>query len=244
MSHHPPMGHPPGAYAGYRVHPQGHHGSSKNPGISRGGHPHPGDSRDHKHLPRSEPQPHSKPSAPRPTSRDGHVVVPARVQIEDVCEDSAPKEPVERLKPAQWLQLLLLQASLLSSPRKQLPLLLLPKTCRSTGDSCCQTYRSKGRRKARRCRGRNTAQSTTPQAAAPTTPGVRLGYDPSSSKKKRQLIPGQNEATFPRFGDMPEQPKATALAVFSFLSNDEIYNAALVSKRWNRLAMEEELWQF
>lgn len=77
----------------------------------------------------------------------------------------------------------------------------------------------------------------------PRTPGVRLGYDPTSSKKKR-LSPGEKEATFPYFGRLPEQPKTTALAVFSFLSNDEIYNAGLVCRKWSRLAMDEELWQF
>mmetsp|Transcript_10177 Transcript_10177/g.15622 ORF Transcript_10177/g.15622 Transcript_10177/m.15622 type:complete len:1079 (-) Transcript_10177:1319-4555(-) len=79
--------------------------------------------------------------------------------------------------------------------------------------------------------------------STPRTPGVRLGYDPTSSKKKR-LSPGEKEATFPYFGRLPEQPKTTALAVFSFLSNDEIYNAGLVCRKWSRLAMDEELWQF
>ena len=78
----------------------------------------------------------------------------------------------------------------------------------------------------------------------PRTPGVRLGYDPYSSKLKRHLSPGQNEETLAYFGELPEQPKTTALAVFSFLSNEEIYNAGLVCKRWSKLAMDEELWQF
>lgn len=84
----------------------------------------------------------------------------------------------------------------------------------------------------------------SPTVTVPRTPGVRLGYDPYSSKQKRQLSPGQKEATLPYFGELPEQPKTTALAVFSFLSNDEIYNAGLVCKQWSRLAMDEELWQF
>eukprot|EP00548_Thalassiothrix_antarctica_P018654 CAMPEP_0194193048 /NCGR_PEP_ID=MMETSP0154-20130528/73131_1 /TAXON_ID=1049557 /ORGANISM="Thalassiothrix antarctica, Strain L6-D1" /LENGTH=936 /DNA_ID=CAMNT_0038916989 /DNA_START=381 /DNA_END=3191 /DNA_ORIENTATION=+ len=73
---------------------------------------------------------------------------------------------------------------------------------------------------------------------------TRLGYDPASSKKKRKLSLGENEATFSYFGNFPEQPKTTALNVFSFLSNDEIYNTGLVCKSWNGLAMDEELWQF
>ena len=84
----------------------------------------------------------------------------------------------------------------------------------------------------------------SPKPVTPRTPAVRLGYDPYSSKKKRQLSPGHKEATLPYFGELPEQPKTTALAVFSFLSNDEIYNAGLVCKLWSRLAIDEELWQF
>ena len=84
----------------------------------------------------------------------------------------------------------------------------------------------------------------SPKPVTPRTPGVRLGYDPYSSKKKRQLSPGHKEATLPYFGELPEQPKTTALAVFSFLSNDEIYNAGLVCKLWSKLAIDEELWQF
>jgi hypothetical protein len=79
---------------------------------------------------------------------------------------------------------------------------------------------------------------------SPRMSGVRRGYDPSSSKKKRKLIHGEKEKTFAFFGTMPKQPKTTALAIMSYLSNDEIYNARLVSKTWSKLAMDEELWQF
>ena len=82
------------------------------------------------------------------------------------------------------------------------------------------------------------------KASTPRTPGIRLGYDPYSSKRKRKLSPGQDEETFTYFGELPKQPKTTALAIFSFLSNDDIYNAGLVSNQWSQLAMDEELWQF
>mmetsp|Transcript_5159 Transcript_5159/g.8065 ORF Transcript_5159/g.8065 Transcript_5159/m.8065 type:complete len:1070 (-) Transcript_5159:85-3294(-) len=88
-----------------------------------------------------------------------------------------------------------------------------------------------------------TIKTDAHRISTPRTPGVRLGYDATSSKKKR-LSPGEKEATFPYFGELPEQPKTTALAIFSFLSNDEIYNAGLVCSKWSRLAMDEELWQF
>jgi hypothetical protein len=77
-----------------------------------------------------------------------------------------------------------------------------------------------------------------------STKGIRLGYDPYSSKRKRKLSPGQDQETFTYFGELPKQPKTTALAIFSFLSNDDIYNAGLVSNQWSQLAMDEELWQF
>lgn len=77
----------------------------------------------------------------------------------------------------------------------------------------------------------------------PKTPAVRLSFDPNTSKKKRKLQPGTHEQTFPYFDALPEQPKTTALTIFSFLSNDEMYNAGLVCKRWSRLAIDEELWE-
>jgi hypothetical protein len=85
----------------------------------------------------------------------------------------------------------------------------------------------------------------TPMAATPKTPAVRVKFDPSTSRKKRKLSPGEPEATLPFFGGKyPEQPKTTALAIFSFLSNDDLYNAGLVCKSWSQLAMDGELWKF
>lgn len=81
--------------------------------------------------------------------------------------------------------------------------------------------------------------------ATPRTPAVRVRFDPASSRKKRKLSPGVPEPTFPYFGEkLPEQPKTTALAIFSFLSNDDLYNAGLVCKKWTQIAMDGELWKF
>ena len=78
----------------------------------------------------------------------------------------------------------------------------------------------------------------------PRTPAVRLEFDPSSSRKRRKKD-DQDEATYPYFGNnVSAQPKTTALAVFSFLSNEDVYKAALVSKTWKSLAEDGELWQF
>lgn len=87
--------------------------------------------------------------------------------------------------------------------------------------------------------------SVTPLSATPRTPGVRVKFDPASSRKKRKISLGQDEATIPFFGmKFPAQPKTTALAIFAFLSNDDLYNAGLVCKSWSQLAMDGELWKF
>jgi F-box-like len=89
------------------------------------------------------------------------------------------------------------------------------------------------------------APQVTPTASTPRTPGVRVQFDPASSKKKRKISPGQEEASVPFFGiRYPPQPKTTSLTVFAFLSNDDLYNAGLVCKSWSQLAMDEELWKF
>ena len=79
----------------------------------------------------------------------------------------------------------------------------------------------------------------------PKTPAVRLSFDPATSRKNRNVKvgPAEWEETDPYFGEtLPEQPKTAALAVFSFLSNDDLYNAGLVCKRWSKLAVDKELW--
>lgn len=81
--------------------------------------------------------------------------------------------------------------------------------------------------------------------ATPRTPGVRVAFDPQSSRKKRKIGPGKEEPTEVHFGDsLPKQPKTTALAILSFLSNEDLFNAGLVTKQWSSLAMDEELWKF
>jgi len=73
---------------------------------------------------------------------------------------------------------------------------------------------------------------------------VRVSFDPACSRKKRKRG-DEPEPTYSYFGiSLPEQPKTTALAIFSFLTNDDLYNAGLVSKEWVRLARDGELWKF
>eukprot|EP00535_Pseudo-nitzschia_heimii_P000368 CAMPEP_0197188610 /NCGR_PEP_ID=MMETSP1423-20130617/18114_1 /TAXON_ID=476441 /ORGANISM="Pseudo-nitzschia heimii, Strain UNC1101" /LENGTH=1059 /DNA_ID=CAMNT_0042640495 /DNA_START=182 /DNA_END=3361 /DNA_ORIENTATION=- len=81
-------------------------------------------------------------------------------------------------------------------------------------------------------------------AASPKTPGIRKAFDPATSRKKRKTTDGESEPTEPYFGEKINQPKTTALAVFSFLSNDDLYHASLVCRRWGKLAFDDELWKF
>jgi len=84
-------------------------------------------------------------------------------------------------------------------------------------------------------------KSTT---GSPKTPGIRKPFDPAMSRKKRNTTDGELEPTEPYFGETTKQPKTTALAVFSFLSNDDLYHASLVCRRWGELAFDDELWKF
>ncbi len=86
------------------------------------------------------------------------------------------------------------------------------------------------------------APQVTPGAfATPRTPATRIGFD-ARRRRSNITLP---EPTLDYFGSsVPEQPKTTALAVFSFLGNDDLYNASLVCHLWSRLALDEELWQF
>lgn len=81
-------------------------------------------------------------------------------------------------------------------------------------------------------------------AVSPKTPGIRKPFDPATSRKKRKTTDGESEPTESYFGENIKQPKTTALAVFSFLSNDDLYHASLVNRRWGELAFDDELWKF
>ena len=92
-------------------------------------------------------------------------------------------------------------------------------------------------------RRHGTSQYRMPSlTTTPKTPASRRGFDPHSSKKKNR---GEKEKANLYFGSRnPSQTKNSALAIFSFLSNDDIYNASLVSKAWSKMSLDEELWQF
>jgi hypothetical protein len=81
----------------------------------------------------------------------------------------------------------------------------------------------------------------TPRLKTPKTPVGRR--DPLSAKKSKKGINEETKDVYfgPKNGT---QNRSSALAVLSFLSNEELYNASLVSKSWCGLALDDELWQF
>lgn len=256
MSHHSSMGRAPVGYPAYHIPQQGRPGFSQNP--TRSGHQHAVDSRVRVESRSGEPQLKGSKSEQggsdewtgnmqRPKDANPIESTPAPMKPEDITAAVASKlvqastvstksRDTVGASAAADSQSASKHSHVVSTPAAA-PKPLYPI---STPVNITKSKASMA----------NIEPDDTPRApphqatATPRTPGVRLGYDPTSSKKKRQLRPGQNEATFPYFGNTPEQPKTTALAVLSFLSNDEIYNAALVCKQWNALAMDEELWQF
>jgi len=83
-------------------------------------------------------------------------------------------------------------------------------------------------------------QDRTPLLKTPKTPVARR--DPLSVKCKKKGGKEEKQIFFGKNSGL--QTKTSALAVLSFLSNEEIYNASVVSKTWCRLALDDELWQF
>jgi len=77
------------------------------------------------------------------------------------------------------------------------------------------------------------------------TPRVRsFAFDPLSSKKKKRAPADEEEPTSKYFGrSCSALPKSSALTVFSFLNDEDLFLASLVSKQWNGLANDEEMWQ-
>ncbi len=78
-------------------------------------------------------------------------------------------------------------------------------------------------------------------------PKISLPKPPTRKRfdigKVRTKVKG-DEKVKPYFGSInAAQEKETSLLIFSFLSNDDIYNASLVCKDWNKLSLDEALWQ-
>ncbi len=60
----------------------------------------------------------------------------------------------------------------------------------------------------------------------------------------RKALTGEKDTNHSFGSSNVAQKKVTSLNIFSFLSNDDIYNASLVCKDWNKLSLGDELWHF
>jgi hypothetical protein len=80
------------------------------------------------------------------------------------------------------------------------------------------------------------SQSYTTTSSTPRTPSFQRRLDDVRSKEN-------SERKEPYFGpDVPDQTKTTALTVFSYLTNDDLFNASIVSKRWCDVSFDQALW--
>ncbi|KAL7553119.1 hypothetical protein ACHAWF_016375 [Thalassiosira exigua] len=81
-------------------------------------------------------------------------------------------------------------------------------------------------------------QGGTPQQKPPPA------YDLQRRRRRKVPPPPKAEPTAAYFGpDVQSQTKTTALSVFSFLTNDDLFHASIVSKKWCDLAFDKELWR-
>jgi len=87
---------------------------------------------------------------------------------------------------------------------------------------------------------RPQSQRVTPQSRTPKTPKARR--DPASATKAEKGTKVEEDQYFGQ--NNKSIPKPLALAVMSFLSNEEIYNASVVSKTWCTLALDDGLWEW
>jgi hypothetical protein len=78
----------------------------------------------------------------------------------------------------------------------------------------------------------------SPHLTTPRTPKKRRCFD--FNPEKREDL----EQPCSLFGSNVTICKGIALQIFSFLPNDAIYNASLVSREWNKISLDEELWQY
>jgi len=83
-------------------------------------------------------------------------------------------------------------------------------------------------------------------ASTPRSASLPREYHHRSSSSRRKALSPQpvTERAADYFGpDVPDQTKTAALNVFSYLTNDDLFNASIVSKKWCDLAVDKELWR-
>mmetsp|Transcript_16190 Transcript_16190/g.23061 ORF Transcript_16190/g.23061 Transcript_16190/m.23061 type:complete len:1217 (+) Transcript_16190:303-3953(+) len=84
--------------------------------------------------------------------------------------------------------------------------------------------------------------AVTPLLNTPRDPAARRGFNPHSVKNKTKA---KSEGLELYFGPTNSfLTKTNMLTIFSFLSNDDIYNASLVSHSWSKLSFSKDLWHF
>ena len=94
--------------------------------------------------------------------------------------------------------------------------------------------------------GNHNHQMKTPLLKTPNAKTPVARRDPLSANKNKSKN-SNSEDTIKKeyFGPSNGiQEKRAAIGIFSFLSNEELYNASIVSKVWSSLATDDELWQF
>ncbi|KAL7522841.1 hypothetical protein ACHAWX_007551 [Stephanocyclus meneghinianus] len=80
-----------------------------------------------------------------------------------------------------------------------------------------------------------------PIDATPETSAFKRGFHQHSTKKQSSKKLEHRESFFGP--DVQKQTRTTALSIFSYLSNEDLFNASIVSKTWSNLAFDNELWQ-
>jgi len=71
---------------------------------------------------------------------------------------------------------------------------------------------------------------------------VRKGFDPHLVGKSKSSQKMKSKESF--FGSgVSKQSRATALNIFSYLSNEDLFNASITCKTFSSLAFDNELWQ-
>jgi len=77
------------------------------------------------------------------------------------------------------------------------------------------------------------------------TSGSGIESIQKGSQRKKQSLKSDAAVVSAIFGaGNAQQTKATTLKILSFLSNDDLYNACLVSKEWSDRALDEQLWTY
>jgi len=83
----------------------------------------------------------------------------------------------------------------------------------------------------------------TSPVSTPRTTSFQRKLDRLRRKEEEEELLTHRESKMAYFGpDVAGQTKTTALSVFSYLTNDDLFNASIVSKRFNEVAFADQTW--